>query len=382
LETGISLINFMPCSEAEIGKIRCVQELRRATKGTWTQVNERKVYRAPRCPQGTYERTLMLYTTYAMFLEMLFSKANAHLVGINHIRWRLMSMAKILTRLSPWYFANVTWEVLEDAFKHFSKNTELEDFKVQDPLSGVIWPSSSLLGTATQMAGGTMIDYLGMPDEWRNMLNGPNVNTPWNGMGHWGGHTTVSQGNGGDGAPYQQGVKGAAHTVTAGGSNTHEFRPDTTERTNKRKAELYRSLHPERYGREGDRNTNMSGILCNLFRPITTEVYWKQMFAFCGSSFTRLARWKGYDHGICPRFLCGYCPIQSCNAAHLYAKELPRNYPMIMHDDMKSGVSKYIQNQEGLDDGNEMGKGKANTDRNGGNDGQDGSGTEEPPAKF
>jgi hypothetical protein len=233
LETGIILINFMPCSEAEMGKIRCVQELRRAMKGTWTQVDERKAYRAPRCPQGTYERMLMLYTMYAMFLEMLFSKANAHLVGLNHVRRQLMSMAKISTRLSPLYFANVTWAVLEDAFKHFSKNTELEDFKVQDPLSGVIWPSSSLLATATQMAGGTMIDYLGIPDEWRNMLTGPTTNTPWSGMGHRGGHTTVAQGSGGDRVPYQQGGKDTARTNTAGGVNTPEFRPNAAERTNK-----------------------------------------------------------------------------------------------------------------------------------------------------
>ena len=78
-----------------------------------------------------------------------------------------------------------------------------------------------------------MIDYLGMPDEWRNMLNGPNVNTPWNGMGHQGGHTNVAQGGGGGGPPYQQGGKGTARTNTAGGLNTSEFTTMATELTNK-----------------------------------------------------------------------------------------------------------------------------------------------------
>ena len=114
------------------------------TKGTWTQSDEQKAYREPQCPPGTYERILMLYTTYAIFLEMLFSKANAHLGGLNHVRRQLMGMSKISDRLAPIYFANVTWAVLDDAFKHFSKCTVLEDFNVGDPLGEVIWPSSCL----------------------------------------------------------------------------------------------------------------------------------------------------------------------------------------------------------------------------------------------
>ena len=137
-ESGIILINVMPHSEAEMGKIRCVRELRRTEKGTWTQVDERNTYRAPRCPPGTYEWTPMLYMTYAMFLEIFFLKANAHLVGLNHVRRQLMSMAKISTWLAPMYFANVTWAVLEDEFKHFNESTDLEVFKVRDPLSEVI----------------------------------------------------------------------------------------------------------------------------------------------------------------------------------------------------------------------------------------------------
>ena len=113
-----------------------------------------------------------------MFLEMLFSKDNTHLGGLNHVRRQLMGIAKKSDRLTPMYFANVTWVVLEDAFKHFSKCTDLEEFNRVDPLGGVIWPSSSLLGTATQMAGGTMIDYLGMLDEWRHMITGSSVNSP------------------------------------------------------------------------------------------------------------------------------------------------------------------------------------------------------------
>jgi len=153
-ETGSSLINFMPRSEAEMGEIRRIQDLRRTTKCIWTQADERKAYRTPRCPLDTYEHTLMLYATYRLFLKMLFRKSNTHLVGLNHVRHQLMGMAKISNRLTPMYFTNVTWAVLEDVLKHFSECTELEDFTVRDPLSGVIWPSSDLLTTIIQMSGG------------------------------------------------------------------------------------------------------------------------------------------------------------------------------------------------------------------------------------
>ena len=107
-ETGISLINFIPRAEVETGKIRRVQELRHMTKGTWTQANKWKAYRAPRYLPGTYEQTLMLYTTHIVFLEMLFSKDNGHLGGAKPCETAANEHGKISDWLAPMYFANVT----------------------------------------------------------------------------------------------------------------------------------------------------------------------------------------------------------------------------------------------------------------------------------
>ena len=55
------------------------------TKTTLTYSEAKKAAKAPRIPPQTYESTLMLLTTYALFIEMLFGGNNAHLRGINVI---------------------------------------------------------------------------------------------------------------------------------------------------------------------------------------------------------------------------------------------------------------------------------------------------------
>ena len=43
-----------------------------------------------------------------MFLEMLFTKNNAHLNALNEVRRTLMGMSKVQSRLEPIYYANIT----------------------------------------------------------------------------------------------------------------------------------------------------------------------------------------------------------------------------------------------------------------------------------
>ena len=143
----------------------------------------------------------------------------------------------------------------------------------------------------------------------------------------------------------------------------------------------FRVLNPECYGREGGRDQYMPENLKELFKPIQNEIDWKQMFICCGSSFRRLARWKGYDYGICPRFLCGYCPFSNCDAAHLYTTELLENCSRSVHKVMRKGVKKYIQSQPDLNGVNAPSKGNGGYDRDGGNKAGAGVSRDEPPHK-
>ena len=174
------------------------------------------------------------------------------------------------------------------------------------------------------------------------MSTGPSVNSPWSGAGHQGGHTHLVQGGDGQsggGATYSQGGSGGSQPGGGGKRNAPDYKQKGHDRAGAQTGQKFRVLKPEWYGKEGGRNQHMPGNLKELFEPIQKVTNWKHMFLCWESSFTNLARWKGYDYGICPRFLCGYYPFQNYDAAHLYTMELPENCSRSVHKVMRKGVS-------------------------------------------
>ena len=150
-----------------------------------------------------------------------------------------------------------------------------------------------------------------------------------------------------------------------GKRNASDYKHNGQDRARAQTGLKFRVLNPECYGREGGRNQYMPGNLKELFKSIQNEVDWKQMFICCGSSFRKLAQWKGYDYGICPRFLCGYYLFSNCDASHCYTKELPRNCSRIVHEDMRDGIHKYIHRQQSLDGVDALSNGNVGNVRDG-----------------
>ena len=84
-ESGLSIIQMLPVGPAEEAQLEYERTLREKTRTTLTYSNANKAAKAPRLPPQTYKTMLMLLTTYALFIKMLFGKRNAHLRDINTI---------------------------------------------------------------------------------------------------------------------------------------------------------------------------------------------------------------------------------------------------------------------------------------------------------
>ena len=405
-ESGISLLNLMPRSTQEQKKITRLHKEKSESKGTWTASDERKLYRRPRTPPGTYERTLTLYTTWAMFLEMLFTKNNAHLKGLNEVRKTLMGMSKVQSRLEPIYYANITWYIVTDMCKHFSECTQLGDFDCRDPLGSVTWPCSSLASTADTMTNQMAQNCMFLPEEWSRLINESSYESPWSGAGHSGsmpagaggmgagGRYQKPQGggaaNGGQAEKFQQqwgspsynnggGGQGGRGGNGGGGYSNGSGANDNGQ---------FRFRHPERYGHNNGYNKNLHEEMKRLINPAIhalgepKTIEWRAMYECCDTNHTRLKRWNGYSFGICNRYSCGHCHVENCDAAHLFAKELPNGYTGAMKKDMAPGIAKYVEAMKGNGGGRGGGGGKRQQGGGGGGSGGGGSPSYKRPQKY
>ena len=107
-KSGISMLNLILWSNQEERRITKLQREKQEAKGTWSTADKRKLHRRSRTPSSTCDQTVALYTTWALFIEMLFGKKNAHLISVNEVRRTLMTISKVQSRLEPIYFADMT----------------------------------------------------------------------------------------------------------------------------------------------------------------------------------------------------------------------------------------------------------------------------------
>ena len=112
----ISILNFMQMQrdQVKIDALTMERELKKQTGSNWTYANARAALKQPRRPPTTSETTCTFLTTYAMFLEMLFTDSNSHLEGLNAIRRKLRIMQATKRKISKIWFATVVWGLIED----------------------------------------------------------------------------------------------------------------------------------------------------------------------------------------------------------------------------------------------------------------------------
>ena len=88
---------------------------------------------------------MVLLTTNACFLDMLFGQANTHRSGLNKVRRALMGLQSVMHKLPPIFYAEVLWAILDDKFRHFNECLTPSDFQGGYAVQG---PMSSLRGVA------------------------------------------------------------------------------------------------------------------------------------------------------------------------------------------------------------------------------------------
>ena len=65
---------------------------------------------------------------YSLFLEMLFGNRNGYFRGLDDVRRKLMGMARVKETITPSYYANVIWAILNDMAKHFNECMSIDNF--------------------------------------------------------------------------------------------------------------------------------------------------------------------------------------------------------------------------------------------------------------
>jgi hypothetical protein len=78
-------MNLMPQSREEMVRLNAEQCLRDNTMATATFAEAKKQQKSPRLLPTQFDSLTNLLTVYALFLEMLFTKQNAHLQGLNDV---------------------------------------------------------------------------------------------------------------------------------------------------------------------------------------------------------------------------------------------------------------------------------------------------------
>ena len=125
---------------------------RRQTAGRNVTTGDLKAAeKRPRMPPLGWENVLILFTTWALLLDMLFTEQNAHLQGLNSMRRFLMGLATSKQCYSADFFANVVWICLDDAVRHFNQSMPHEDLQFANEMKILQYPTTRLHEVAKQL---------------------------------------------------------------------------------------------------------------------------------------------------------------------------------------------------------------------------------------
>ena len=331
-EEGISLLQLLPRSPEEIAVMEGERKLREKTVKTLSYTEAKKMERAPRLPTWRFEDTMMLFTTYALFLEMLFGQNNQHLQGLNAVRGQLMAMAQIRKVLTPMYFANVVWAVLDDGVRHFNECMPFDDLQGITSQMQVVWPRTDLHNFAKMMRGNQNVALLTLPTEWEYAISTPTF------------EKAASAGGGGVGSRTQvQQDKNRTTGKGGGGGGSGGGKGGIP---------IFRDAHPERYEGNGQpvQNHHMNQKLKAMLDPLRNGegwFSWRRLMKRSKTSYIELAKNSKYKEGVCATYTGGSCGNKQCTFAHLYNNELPSGFIDQYCQKIQPGIVGWFDENEG-----------------------------------
>ena len=125
----ISMLNMMPWSKDDEVRYENERKARKRTTATRTYTEEKKMKEHARYPPTSYEKAVLLLTTDARFLEMLFTTRNKHQQGIVAVRNEMMRQSRRNHTKGPLYYMQVVWGCMRDWGEHFSQLMTAADFE-------------------------------------------------------------------------------------------------------------------------------------------------------------------------------------------------------------------------------------------------------------
>ena len=335
-EKGISPLLLMPRTEETRLAIEFEYQRRLAAGKNVTVADLQRAEREPRLPPQRYEELIMLLTTYALFLEMLFGAMNAHLRGVNAIRRELLAMADHKHLYDKWFYAQITWAIIDDGVDHFNQWMPFADIQAATTTrarESLVWPTTRLLRLATSLGQQTNINLVTFPREWtKAMTSGANGGRDHSNTGF---NTGTGRGRGG-GDERTGGGRGKGNETTGGGGAG---------------GGSWRKRHPARYVYKDGKvaNPHAPASLVAAVAPIAgSDTTFADVLRAAKSGHKKLAKLGGKDFNdnVCPQYSCGECTFQYCKSAHLYENEMPGGYAAKVGEVVKRGVAMALGDAE------------------------------------
>ena len=114
-------------------------------------------------PPTQWEAVNLLFITYMLIVEMLFTKNNAHPQSINSVRRQLMMTANIRHCFDASYYATIVWACMYDGVQHFNKHMPYSDLQGGGRNALLQSPTTQLHEVAHTMQQHTTLDNVTFP---------------------------------------------------------------------------------------------------------------------------------------------------------------------------------------------------------------------------
>jgi hypothetical protein len=325
-ESALSMLALMPRTEEERIEIEQEYQRRKDAGKNVTTGDLKAAARKPRMPPTRWEEVLMLLTTWALLLEMLFGERNQHLQGINAIRRHLMSLAETKHCYNAAYFANVVWACVDDSVRYFNQVMPHEHLELASGLDIIQlqFPTSRLHDIAKALAIQSDFKVATFPREWDEYVQrGASSSYP----------ATVSFGGGSSASGNSHRSTGSGMsglTSRSNGSNSqiarNEEQPGAHDKNNgyEKPDRKWRDEHSDRYkvpACNPDIPQKIKGMITGL-----GQWEFSLLEDACEMGHYKMKMCENIKEGVCPAFATGKCTYEHCTARHLYGCEMPRQW--------------------------------------------------------
>lgn len=316
-ESALSMLALMPRTEEERIDMEQDYQRRQTAVRNVTTGDLEAAEKRPRMPPLGWGNVLILFTTRALLLDMLFTEHNAHLQGLNSMRRFLTGLATSKQYYSAEFFANVVWICIDDAVRHFNQVMPHEDLQFSNGMEILQYLTTRLRKVAKLLQVQGEFRAPTLPREW-------NVHAQrwWMGGNYVPSVVTYP----GTASIPGSGTAATSRTLSITGSykqpgGAHQPR-DRGAAGNNNRHKQFREEHPDRYGPMGV-NPEVDNQIKNITKRID-DYDFPLLEMAAGNTWWSMHMCEEVDEGVCPAYATGKYLSPRCRARHLLGRETPR----------------------------------------------------------